>query len=197
MMGMDELLRAAVSVQAICLARGWKFCFIGGLALQRWGNPRFTTDIDLTLLTGFGQEEQFVDALLAELDRRRPDAREFALRYRVFLGRTRDGVDVDIALGALPFEERSIARATEWRLREHLALTTCSAEDLVAHKVFAARERDWADVETILMRQHQTLDLGLIRSELAPLLELKGETESLKRLEQMHETVARRLKAKV
>jgi hypothetical protein len=43
----------------------------------------------MTLLTGFGQEEQFVDALLTELNPRRPD---------------------DIALGALPFEERTITR---------------------------------------------------------------------------------------
>jgi len=87
-LGVEELLLAAVRVESLLLERGWRFCFIGGVAIQRWGNPRFTTDIDLTLLTGFGAEESFVDPLLRELRPRRPDAREFPLRHRVLLART-------------------------------------------------------------------------------------------------------------
>lgn len=37
-----------------------QFCFIGGLALLRWGEPRTTRDTNLTLLTGFGGEERFI-----------------------------------------------------------------------------------------------------------------------------------------
>jgi hypothetical protein len=44
-----------------------------------------------------------VEELLKELLPRRDDAREFALRHRVLLARTSEGVDVDIALGASPF----------------------------------------------------------------------------------------------
>jgi hypothetical protein len=127
MKGVEELLLAAVGFEASLRRRGWRFCFIDGVAIQRWGIPRFTQDMDLTLLTGFGREEEFVDELLQELLPRNPDAREFALSRRVFLAKTRDGVDVDIALGALPFEERTIARATGWQLREGATLTTCSA----------------------------------------------------------------------
>ena len=36
----------------------------GGLAVQRWGEPRLTRDADLTLLTGFGKEARFASALL-------------------------------------------------------------------------------------------------------------------------------------
>ena len=112
MTGLDELLRAAGALETVLRRHGWQFCFIGGVAVQRWGLPRFTQDIDLTLLTGFGNEEKFIDALLKELNPRRPDAREFALSSRVLLAQTRDGVDVDVALGALPFEERCIARTS-------------------------------------------------------------------------------------
>jgi hypothetical protein len=56
-------------------------------------------------------------------------------------------------MGPLLFEERTIQRASEWRLRENIALTTCSAEDLVIHKVFAGRDLDWSDVERVLIRQ--------------------------------------------
>jgi hypothetical protein len=194
MKGLEELLLAAAGLESRLRLRGWEFCFIGGVAVQRWGIPRFTQDIDLTLLTGFGDEEQYVDALLQELKPRRPDAREFALSRRVLLAETQDAVEVDIALGALPFEERSIHRASEWRIREGVTLTTCSAEDLVVHKVFAGRGLDWGDVERVLTRQHGKLNLIQIREELKPLLELKGTPEALDKLEQLQATVARRLK---
>ena len=48
---MNEVVRAAAQVQVVCETNCWRFCFIGGLALQRWGEPRETIDVDLTLLT--------------------------------------------------------------------------------------------------------------------------------------------------
>ena len=81
------------------------FCFIGGIAVQRWADPRATRDLDLSLLCGFGNEEQAVDALLKVLTGRIPEVRAFALRNRVVLLKTDTGVEVDIALAGLPFEE--------------------------------------------------------------------------------------------
>jgi hypothetical protein len=199
MAGVDDLLAAAAKIEAFLALQGWQFCFIGGVAVQRWAEPRFTKDIDLTLLSGFGDEEKFIDILLQELDPRRPDAREFALRSRVLFARTRGGpesTEVDIALGALPFESRTIERASLWTVRDGLTLTTCSAEDLVVHKVFASRDLDWSDVERVLIRQHGKLNLNLVQSELEPLLELKGELDALDKLERTRAIVERRLKAK-
>ncbi len=73
-------------------------------------------------------------------------------------------------------------------------MITCSAEDLVVHKVFAGRDLDWGDVERILIRQHDKLDLAQIREELLPLLELKSEAEALVRLEQKIATLDRRVR---
>ena len=72
-------------------------------------------------------------------------------------------------------------------------LITCSAEDLVIHKAFAGRDRDWADVESVLIRQHGKLNLELIRTELPPLLELKGDLEGGDKLQRMIERIDRRL----
>jgi Nucleotidyl transferase AbiEii toxin, Type IV TA system len=193
MTGMVDVLATAVEVHRLCERRGWNFCFIGGIAVQRWGNPRFTVDVDLTLLTGYGSEERFVDAMLEDLEPRRADAREFALLHRVLLARSRKGVDVDVALGALPFEERSVARASVWSLEGGNELRTCSAEDLIVHKVFAGRDRDWDDVRGVLARKHGKLDWTIIRDELPPLLELKEAPEAMQRLEAVAAEVARRL----
>ena len=67
---MNELIRVAADVQGYCESRRWRFCFIGGLALQRWGEPRETIDLDLTLVTGFGGEDPFIHALLGRYDGR-------------------------------------------------------------------------------------------------------------------------------
>jgi len=192
---MVDILGAALAVTELCGTNRYRFCFIGGVAVQRWGNPRFTADVDLTIITGYGGEERFIDTLLGELSPRRPDAREFALVHRVLLARTKDGIDVDIALGALPFEERSVARASAWQIDEGRQIKTCSAEDLIVHKVFAGRDRDWDDVRGVLTRRHGKLDFDVIRFELGPLLDLKEDSDALPRFERLVAEVARRLRA--
>jgi hypothetical protein len=179
---MNPLLEAAHEVASVCRERSLRYCFIGGLAVLRWGEPRLTRDIDLTVIARFGTEEPVVDALLDSLAARIEQAREFALRHRTLLLRAANGTPVDVALGALPFEERAADRASPWQVLAGTQLVTCSAEDLVVHKVFAGRDRDWLDVEGIAARQGSKLDRGLIDSELVPLLELKEAAGDLDRL---------------
>jgi len=182
---MNPLYPAAMELQSFCRRHNWQFCIIGGLALQRWGRPRATQDVDATLLTGFDHEERFVDALLEEFRSRRPDAREFALTQRVVLLQAANGVFVDLSLAGLPFERRMIARATPFDYAPGVRLVTASAEDLVVTKAFAARLQDWADVEGILIRQRGKLDWEYVRRELAPLCELKDAPQIVDELERM------------
>lgn len=184
---MNPILAAAEELQRFCSQRGWRFCFIGGLAVQRWGEPRNTQAADLTLLTGFGDEERFVDALLSDFEGRRADTKAFALQYRVLLLRAANGVPLDVALGAMPFEENSVIRSSPWLLPGGSELQTCSAEDLIVHKAFAGRDRDWLDIEGVLLVQQDRLDLLQIMNELEPLLALKEEPESLRKLQRIFE----------
>lgn len=154
--------------------------------MQRWGEPRFTHDADLTLLSGFGREELFIDALLAQFAARSPNERTAALRNRVVRARASNGVPLDIALGALPFEERTIERASAWKGRGPVPhLVTCSAEDLIVHKAFAARDRDWLDLQGVLKRHGRKLNLDQIWEELRPLVALKEEPEILVKLQKL------------
>jgi hypothetical protein len=185
----NQLLSTCDRVEKVISSLGWQFCFIGGVAIQRWGEPRFTADVDLTLLTGFCEEEKFITELLLRFKPRREDALEFALTYRVLLLEDSNGVAIDISLGALPFEERSISRSSKYSFSPTITLTTCSAEDLITHKAFAGRDKDWADVETILRKNFKKLDLNLVRSELIELAELKEEPEIMERLEKKIESI--------
>jgi hypothetical protein len=181
----NPILAAATEVDAFCHSHGWRYCFIGGVAVQRWGEPRLTLDVDLTLLTGFGGELPYIDALLQRFEARRPDARDFASRNRVVLLLSSTGVPIDVALGAMPFEERTIDRSSSFDIGPGVSITTCSAEDLVIHKAFAGRPQDRLDIESIVVRQGDTLDRDLILDEAAPLLGLKGAPEDLRRLATM------------
>lgn len=182
-MKLGAVLDAAKEIQGFLEKAGGRFCFIGGVAVQRWGEPRFTRDADMTLLTEFTHDEKWLDLLLTNFSPRRPDARDFALARRVLLVSASNGVDLDIALGGLPFEARCIERASPWELPEGSGLLTCSAEDLVVHKAFASRDVDWLDVERILMRQGAKLNVVQILEELTPLAELKEDATIVPRLQ--------------
>jgi len=179
------LFLAAAELQSFFLERRWRFCFIGGIALQRWGEPRLTLDVDVSLLTGMGAEKEFVDALCRRYPARIPDAAEFALQNRVLLLQTEERIPLDIALAAFPFEEQVVQRATDFRFLETVELRTCSAEDLLILKAFGDRSRDWADIEGILIRQSRTLDRRYVEQNLGPLCELKGQPDITVKLGQL------------
>ena len=124
---MIELLEAAIGLEAFCDRRGWRSCVIGGIAVQRWGEPRVTRDVDLTILAGFGGGGKIVDDLIVGYETRITDARGFALRNRVLLLRTKEGVGIDVSLGALPFEENVVSRATEFSFGPGIDVRACSA----------------------------------------------------------------------
>lgn len=179
---MNLLFEAAKEIQDFMSGQGWKFCIIGGLALQRWGEPRQTNDVDLTLLTGFGGEEKYIKAILRQYEARIPKASEFSLRNRVLMLRMPSGTPVDVSFGAIPYEERVIKRATFFDFAPGIRLITCSAEDLVILKAFAERPQDWIDVENIKIRQGAKLNWKLVLSEIKPLAELKEAHEIINRL---------------
>jgi len=97
--------------------------------------------------------------------------------------RAKSGVGLDIALGGLPFEEQAVARSSKFAYPGGVLIRTCSAEDLIVMKAFAARARDWADIEGIIIRLAGKLDWGYIYSQLEPLAELKGDPNILTNLQ--------------
>lgn len=177
---MKDLVEEAAELQTLLESKGWDYCFIGGLAVQRWSEPRLTKDMDLTLITGFGDEEPFVDFLLGHYTPRRQDARDFALTYRVLLLQTASGIGIDIALAGLPFEELAVRRSKWVEYAPGIKLRTCSAEDLIVMKAFADRPQDRLDLRGILVRQGTgNLDWNHIWEQLTPLVEVKESPEIL------------------
>ena len=177
---MNALFEAASEVCAFMAERNWKFCIIGGLAVQQWGEPRTTLDADFTLLTGWGEEERYVSEILKHFPPRYEGARAHALSRRVLLIRATNGVSVDIALGALPFEESMMERSALVDFSPEYQLPCCSPEDLFIMKAFAGRPRDWQDAESVADRW-KDLDSKYILDHLKPLCELRDDLEPFER----------------
>ena len=173
------LARAARDILRFLAARNVPACIIGGLAVQRWGEPRVTQDVDMTLLAPFGDEARPIDLLLGAYRTREHNARDFALRYRVLKLRAPDGVPIDVSLGALPFEIEVLDRASPWRLSPTIDLVVCSAEDLVIYKLVAGRPRDLLDVEGVVRLRWRNLDLARIRSRAREFAELLDRPDLL------------------
>lgn len=59
-MTLPVLLEAGQEILSFLQAAGLRACLIGGLAAQRWGEPRATQDVDLSVQAPFGQEDRVI-----------------------------------------------------------------------------------------------------------------------------------------
>lgn len=133
-----------------------------------------------TLLTGIGREKGFILPLLERFRSRIPNGVEFAEKNRVLLIFSTNGRDIDISLGALPFEIEMIKRSKKMEFAGGLSLPCCTAEDLFIMKVFVGRPRDWTDAEGIIIRQ-SALDRDYVLDQLDHLGQLKESADWVQR----------------
>lgn len=189
---MVDLVAEAVRLEAFLQSRGWRYCFIGGFAVLHWGEPRLTSDLDLSLLTGFDSEASYVDALLSVYSPRIDAARDFALARRVLLLKSEGGVGIDVSLAALPYEELLIGRAVPVEMLPGSTVHLCCPEDLIVMKMFAGRDTDFRDVRSVIVRQQaRGLDWRHIEANLEELADLKDDPTLLQRLRNIRESVPR------
>ncbi|HEX5474081.1 MAG TPA: nucleotidyl transferase AbiEii/AbiGii toxin family protein [Vicinamibacterales bacterium] len=157
------LLAAANDVLAVLAAAGHRACLIGGLAVQRWGEPRTTQDVDVSVLAPYGDEHQVVTTLLHAYPPRIQGAREFAVERRVLLVKTPAGVNIDVALAAYPFEQEAIDGAVGWSPLAGIELRVCPPEHLILYKLVAGRPQDLVDIAGVVRRQMPHLDVEEVR----------------------------------
>lgn len=155
---------------------------IGGVAASLHGRPRLTEDVDAVV---FGDD---ASALIESgksygFTPRVDDALDFSRRTRVLLLQHHSGVDVDISLGALPFEAEVVDRAEFIDIGE-LAIRIATPEDLIIMKALARRPEDIADIIGIVDVQTD-LDVERIRHwvrEFSSILEMPEIFDDLERL---------------
>jgi hypothetical protein len=173
----NRQFETAWQLHTFLTARSIPYAIIGGIAVQRWGQPRLTRDVDLTVLLPRGAEEAMLREIIAAFPARIEEAVAFALEHRVLPVSVPGGSEADISLGLPGYEEHVIARAVRFDLGDGREVRLCSAEDLIIHKALAGRPQDVLDLEGVVARQGVALDIAYVRRWLEELARLADDPE--------------------
>lgn len=151
------------------------YMIIGGQAVLRYGEPRLTKDIDVTV----GLHPRDAEPVLAAIQ---------ALRFEIlvddaldFLGKTfvlptadsETGLRVDFVFSLSEYERGAIDRAQVVKLGE-VEVRFISVEDLVIYKVVAGRPRDMEDARSVMLK-NPSIDQDEIRRWLREYDKVLGE----------------------
>ena len=136
---MNQQFETAWRLDRFFTSRAIPYAIIGGFAVQRWGQPRFTRDVDVTILLPPGSETATLREIVAAFPARVEDPVAFALEHRVLPLTVPGGSEADVSLGLPGYEEEVIARSVAYDLGGARTVRVCSAEDLVIHKALAGR----------------------------------------------------------
>jgi hypothetical protein len=167
-----SVLDTAVEIASFLDALQIPYAVIGGLAVQYWGEPRTTMDVDIVVLVSPDRTEAFLEAAVRRFTARLQDAVSFAQTNRMLLLSDTDGNPIDISLGIPGYEEYVLQRAVMVALPDNRIIRLISPEDLIIHKCIAGRPRDQEDIERVLVRQRLLVDLSYIRQWLGEFADL-------------------------
>jgi hypothetical protein len=126
---------------------------IGGQAMLLYGEPRLTKDIDITLgigIDGLAKIKRIVNSL--HLEFLTDHVEEFVKETMVLpVIDAPSGIRIDFIFSYSPYERQAIERARGIRFGK-TSVKFAALEDVVIHKIIAARARDIEDVRCILLK---------------------------------------------
>lgn len=156
------------------------YMIIGGQAVLLYGTPRLTRDIDITLgvdTDKFPLIEKICENLGLEV--LPENAEDFAAETKVLPAEEPESrVRVDFIFSFTPYEAQAIERAKDILMNGY-PVKFASCEDVIVHKMLAARAVDEEDVKNILIKNRNSIDLKYVRSWLSELSEIPEHREIL------------------
>lgn len=160
---------------------------IGGVAVSIWGEIRVTHDVDFKVSTDLPIAE-FRKLVLEHFPERSSNIPAHKKSLHVVHIWASPNVAADILVSIFDYEKQAIQRAVNVEVMGVIA-RVCTPEDFIIHKAIANRDRDWLDVESILLRQKDKLDLKYIRKWLTEFAEGLENPEMLQRFERLYAEV--------
>lgn len=176
-------LRAAVAF----LARdGYHYAVIGSVSLSQWGYRRYILDVDIKVFvpnTEYATARTAISAAFPE------PARTHAPKNPLIVSVLIRGVIGNFLLALPGYQEQIIARAVTRDL-DGWSIQVCSAQDKIIQKAVAGQDRDWLDVEELLVTQLGRLDDAYIEGWLSQFAEALEQPAMLSRYRQLCEQIA-------
>ncbi len=155
---MNKFEDALKDVQEFLKKQGVPYMIIGGIGNLVWGEPRLTVDIDITVHISPIEELDFIKEIEARFRILVDNPEDFAKKTKVLPIEITEGIKGDIIFSGLDYEKLAIERAVEVEISKNNRVRVCTAEDLIIHKAISEREKDWQDIEGILLRRGTLLD---------------------------------------
>jgi len=162
------------------------YMIIGGQAVLIYGRPRLTRDIDITLgidADNFALVEKTCKKLKLKMLPENP--KNFAKETNVLPAEEpTSGIRIDFIFSFSPYETQAIKRAKEIII-DNYPVKFASCEDVIIHKMVAARAVDAEDVKSILIKNKDSIDLEYITGwllEFSKISEHEGILEGFNRL---------------
>jgi predicted nucleotidyltransferase len=157
------------------------YMIIGGQAVLLYGSPRLTRDIDITLgvdTDKFSVIETICTKSGLKILPENPE--DFAKETNVLPAEeSKIRIRVDFIFSFTPYETQAVKRAKKVLMNDY-PVKFASCEDVIIHKMVAARAVDLEDVKNILIKNRKLIDLEYIRrwlSEFGGISEHKGILE--------------------
>lgn len=181
---MNDLFDAAWEIHQFLSRHKIAYAIIGGFAVQQWGAPRLTVDVDLTVFTPIEQEpDELVRLIHTQFPRRVSDPYDLARRARLIVTQASNGRSIDISFAIPGYWDEMLERITDFELEAGKVVRVCSAEDLIIHKCIAGRPQDLKDIIGVIARQGKDLDAAYIRKWLKLFVQTLAESKVLERFE--------------
>lgn len=159
------------------------YMIIGGQAVLLYGEPRLTRDIDVSLGVNIDDLDSVLSAVYKLSLKPLPQDIETFVSETMVLPtlEANTGIRVDFIFSYTPYETHAIQRAKNVPILNQ-NVSFAAPEDLIIHKIFAGRPRDFEDVKSILIK-NSDIDRRYIRKWLREFDESSTEKEFLENFE--------------
>lgn len=163
------------------------FAIVGGVAVALVSTPRYTADIDAIILNVDHRLEWLIDEMgKAGFKARADDQLNMTRRTRVLTLSDSSGINVDLILGLLPFDEDLVDRASDVILNDSSTIRVALPEHLIVMKAIAWRPKDQQDIRELVATNTQ-LDRIFIVDTFSQYAELMDVPERVSELMSMLE----------
>lgn len=171
----DDLQKLLAETVKIFSAARFKYMLIGAVAVDVWGRPRTTLDLDFAVLADKNELEILKQIAVRsgykvdrKWERHNPMAKDFQTRL------SKCGIAVDILIPRDEHDVQALSNKKKKRL-DNLSFFIVAPDDLILQKLKVGRPKDFEDALSVLIRSEKLVDQKYLRKWASKL----GITEEL------------------
>lgn len=137
------------------------YVIVGGIPASIWGKPRTSVDVDVVIVIPRDKLEQLLNELLNSGFRVKPTALQKLSQFKVVKFPYSALFSVDIRVARYAIDGEAIKRARKIQLFG-VDMKIASKEDTIVYKLVRFSNQDKADIESVLLRYRDRLDIEYI-----------------------------------